>query len=61
MEAVVALVALILVLGAGVVFGVLLRTRNQWDQTEKMRALRRLAGAPDEPSHPGRDVGSGSQ
>ncbi len=45
---VVALVATLLILGAVVVLMVR-RSHNQWDQTEAMRALRRLAGAPEEP------------
>jgi hypothetical protein len=60
MEVLEALVALILVLGAVVVLGVLWRS-NQWDQTEAMRALRRLAGAPDAPVTQERDTDSGSR
>jgi hypothetical protein len=61
MEVLVVLVAMTLVVGALVVFGLLRRSRNQWDQTDAMRALRRVAAGPDEAGSRKDDAGSASQ
>lgn len=61
MELLVALVAMTLVVGAVVLFEVQRRGRNQWDQTEALQALRRLAGRRDDSVTGNDDSGSASQ